>query len=419
MNNVQIFEDIAQIITQDYAGAEEVKYPEAHVPFLSFCSQLAAQFDFEDEDLFNFVQLYLQVIGDRKLMFDIQDYAGFHHASRGFSVRSDGQELYVTGVTREQKLRPGDRVVQINQYPPVSFRSAVSQMRWNNPLSERDLWDAYLNHARTLYVEHEDASQEKVILKQYQPDPFTPEHSCRKMDADTVYLQIQSFAQAAPIQQLVKANQEPLASCSRLIVDLRRNAGGDPRAFLPLLPYLCAREMSLKEFLTEEEVYTRYTERNCDLSKTQITPYLEAENPQVREMAAAITAELEANRGRGLVLEKDDDEDERIQGCRSADQIILLTDTFCEDEAEWLALGCSRLDGITLVGRPTMGNMDYSNLVTVKYGYGITFTYPISKTKSCFEGKSYNPTGVPVDVYVPWSKAEIQEDRILQTALSL
>lgn len=420
MKPIELFEDITDIIAHDYAGAEEFLFPELSERFLSVCSQLDEHFGFEDEQLFNYVQLYLQAVGDPMLAFHIDEYAGFRRSCRGFSARSDGKELYITTARQEAQVRPGDKIATISYQPPEKFRSLALQMLDGvSSLSERDQWDPFLNHARVIEVQREASGLEGVILETYPPEPMAPEFACRKIDTDTAYLKIQSFQESERVDGLLRANHALLTQSSRLILDLRQ-AGGDNRdAVLSLLPYVCDRDMTVSEFFQDREIYTRHSERNYALSRAQIAPYCDAADAQVSKMAAEMLADLEVKRGQGLLLEVEEEEGDWIKTCRSAEKIILLTDTGCEGEAEWLVLGCSRQANVTRIGRPTRGSIDYRNLVTVDYGFGRTFTYPISKTKGCYEGHGYNKTGVPVDKYIPWRPEEIWEDVVLKQAINL
>jgi C-terminal processing protease CtpA/Prc len=203
-----------------------------------------------------------------------------------------------------------------------------------------------------------------------------------------------------------------------LILDLRFNQGGYAEAFAPLLPYLCDRETSLSQFLPENSVYTRFSPRNCDLSLAQLRPYMQSPDADVRATAAALSAEIQAQRGQPWVLEADSLSDERLPCRRSAQQITILTDSACEDEAERFALACRRFSGVRLVGRPTRGSLEYSNPVSADFGFGCSLTYPISRSAACQAGQGYAGSGVPVDVYIPWSPDEIHTDRVLAQALA-
>ena len=419
MEPIQIFEDIAEIILKDFVGAEEIQYPVIYEQFVRYSSILVEQHRFNDENLNHYVQLYLQAIGEHSLKFNIKDHAGFQNFYRGFSVRSDGKELYVTEVGQETQVKPGDKIVSISYQPPARFRSLASQFERVSPITERDFWDAFLNHARVIEIQHKNGSQEKIILNQYAPLDVIPDFACSKLDPETVFLRIESFREKDPVIQLLEANKDLLTSCKRLIIDIRKTSGENRDAIIPLLPYVCDRDMTVNEFFQDEIDYTRFSERNCDLSKLLLAPYLNDVDGEVREMARLLMKDLDSKRGQGFLPETGVATDQMIKSLRSSDQIILLTDTYCDGEAESFALGCSQIEGIKLVGRPSMGNLEYRNPVTVNYGFGITFTYPISKTKRCYEKNGFSKTGVPVDVYIPWSVNEINNDIILNETMIL
>lgn len=418
MDRLPIFEAIADILTQDYAGADQLRFTEARQPFLAFCAQLNEQHNFEDEQLFNFVQLYLQTIGNPKVVFAIRPHAGFQPYTRGFSARSDGSRLFVSDITGETRLKPGDQILKINYAAPAGFRSVSSMMQHEVLLNERDQWEAYLNHAKVLLVEHAGGEQEKIILKKFAPAQKPAQLTGQRLPDGAFCLRIDHFNDGGAIADLIAAVQEPLAQARHLILDLRLNQGGYAEAFAPLLPYLCDRETSLSQFLPENSVYTRFSPRNCDLSLAQLRPYLQSPDADVRATAAALSAEIQAQRGQPWVLEADSLSDERLPCRRSAQQITILTDSTCEDEAERFALACRRFSGVRLVGRPTRGSLEYSNPVSADFGFGCSLTYPISRSAACQAGQGYASSGVPVDVYIPWSPDEIHTDRVLAQALA-
>lgn len=71
-----------------------------------------------------------------------------------------------------------------------------------------------------------------------------------------------------------------------------------------------------------------------------------------------------------------------------------------------------------LLGRPTMGTLDYTNPVTVLYD-AFSFTYPISRTMASLEGNGVDERGVQPDVVVPWTAAECIRDLLAEKAQTL
>ena len=66
--------------------------------------------------------------------------------------------------------------------------------------------------------------------------------------------------------------------------------------------------------------------------------------------------------------------------------MVVLADTWCEQEAERFVQLAKQQGRAVLLGRPTMGTLDYTNPVMVEYDEFI-FTYPISRTAASLEGE--------------------------------
>ena len=65
-----------------------------------------------------------------------------------------------------------------------------------------------------------------------------------------------------------------------------------------------------------------------------------------------------------------------------------------------------------LIGRPTMGNIDYLNPIKVRYE-NYEFTYPISKTDAVKNGNGVNDKGIEPDQYIPFKSLELMEETFL------
>lgn len=262
MDSIKIFTDIVNIITHEFAGAEELRHPAAHIPFLKYCADRAEHFGLEDRDLYLFMQLYLDIIGERELVFDIRDYAGFKHFKRGFSARSNGKDLYVSEVDQDTRLTPGEKIVQINQYSPAKFRQLSTFDPVDKPLSERDRWEPYLNYAKFVVVERSDGQTEKMILQEFSPLVQAPRLECREMAQGVTYLRVDSFADPVPLEELIEANDRELEKCKRLIVDLRWNsAGGMQEVMGMIVPYITDEITTDADFFRYSPTHTVLREK--------------------------------------------------------------------------------------------------------------------------------------------------------------
>jgi len=100
-------------------------------------------------------------------------------------------------------------------------------------------------------------------------------------------------------------------------------------------------------------------------------------------------------------------------------KIVILTDTFCEDEGEQFVAACKRCSGkVTVIGRPTMGTLDYDDCIHISVGEHMILSYPIRMTRAAYEGHGISEKGLDVDEYAAWTPEEIGKDLLLEKALS-
>lgn len=95
------------------------------------------------------------------------------------------------------------------------------------------------------------------------------------------------------------------------------------------------------------------------------------------------------------------------------EDVVILIDTWCENEAEQFVRIAKEQGRAKLIGRPTMGDIDYLNPVKVRYE-NYEFTYPISKTDSAKNGNGVNDKGIEPNQYIPFTKFEFEEDTFLK-----
>ena len=159
---------------------------------------------------------------------------------------------------------------------------------------------------------------------------------------------------------------------------------------------------------------------NCTRLIHMLTPYLVDEDPALRQMAQQLTAYYRDQSGKGWVDEVEElpvpAETPILR--RGPEKVVVLTDTWCEQEAECFVQLAKQQGRAVLLGRPTMGTLDYTNPVMVEYDEFI-FTYPISRTAASLEGEGVDERGVQPDVLVPWTPEECTADLLAQKALAL
>lgn len=326
----------------------------------------------------------------------------------GFDVRRFGDSLYVTAVQEERRLRPGDRIVRLNALSPEGHRAQFQKNFLYAEEAEREMWGNVLKMAKHALVEHADGSTEDLPLGRYLgPRPVcAPE--LHELERGAVYLKTGDIGDGEALLGLIERNRALLDGAKRLVIDLRATHDGEESAFLPLVPYILGGRKTMSEAAGLQRLRTLYTKENCRRRAGILAPY--AGNPT----ADAMLAGLEQRRGAGWVEEAVDlweDMPERI-GPRG-EETVLLTDTFTEGAAEAFALLAKKEGRAKLVGRATMGNLDYADMISVALSEEMTFTYPMSITLEAARGKGFKGRGVQPDIALPFSPEECARDIVL------
>ena len=420
MNYETVFDDITRIIRKDYAGAKEIKNPSESA---DFAQNLATAFKMKKLDDVYFLRVmrqYLATLRDKNLRLTLADNDHFKNGTRGITVRCYEKELYVTS-SEDERIHVGDKLGKINAKSPKWYLEHLTKNILWSDVQERMDWSEFLNSSERVRVDRPDGTTEFMDLKNFPLPEAAKEVVAEMPDAHTMYLRIDHFLDEDMVQKAIDENAAVLDICDRIIVDLRKNIGGYENAFYPLLPYVVDSTMMLSEFMGEQGIYTNFTKRNCNRRINQMKPFLESEDEDIRRIAQELTEEAKARAGAGFIYEKDEDliaHDQKIEA-RGHARMIFLVDSTTEDAAETLIQQSKRMKRVTVVGRPTRGTIDYSNIMTIAYEGGFRFSYPISRSRDCEKGRGVMDKGIAVDEYVAWTPEEIGKDLILEKALEI
>lgn len=415
MESNKLLNDLFTTVRNDYAGWDVKQKRHNPSPFVTMLGQ--AYYDRRMSSLLvlQAVSQYCAGMRDRNLKFELnaEGYAPF---SRGFSVRRCTEGMFVDAVTQETRLRPGDEVLAINRTEPERIVKNLPNPLLAADEPEREQWNGYLKLARDITVRHADGTEEMLELARY-PVEGDAEPFVQELGAGELLLNPGTLNDAASLESFVQAHQAQLDGCTRLVLDLRTARGDDEEALLPLLPYIVKADCTAEQAFGDRHIRTNYTKMNCTRLIHMLKPYLVDEDPELREMAQQLTAYYHDQSGRGWV-----DEVEELPVPaeapilrRGPEKVIVLTDTWCEEEAERFVQLAKQQGRAVLLGRPTMGTLDYTNPVTVQYDE-FFFTYPISRTAASLEGNGVDERGVQPDVTVPWTAEECTADLLAEKA---
>lgn len=418
MESNKLLKDLFLTVRNDYAGWDAKQARHNPSPFVTMLGQ--AYYDRRMSSLLvlQAVSQYCAGMRDRNLKFALNDENNVPF-SRGFMVRRCAEGMFVDAVTREKRLHKGDRVLAINRTAPERIVKNLPNPLLAADEPEREQWNGYLKLAHDITVRHADGTEETLELARY-PVEGDAEPSVRELGAGELLLDPGTLNDAAGLEAFVQAHQAQLDGCTRLVIDLRTARGSEEETLLPLLPYIAAQDTTAGELFGERRIRTNYTRMNCTRLIHMLKPYLVDEDPELRQMAQQLTAYYRDQSGKGWVDEVEElpvpPETSILR--RGPEKVVVLTDTWCEEEAEHFAQLAKQQGRAVLLGRPTMGTLDYTNPVTVEYDE-FRFTYPISRTAASLEGHGVDEHGIQPDVYVPWTAQECTADRLAEKAKTL
>lgn len=416
----EIFRDIVGNVLHDYAGFDEKQARHDSFYFSTACGAAEQKGQLNDLVFLQMMNQYLVTLQDRNLQFRLSDSEAYQAGTCGFQARSCQGKLYVTQVEQETRLHPGDQLITLNGTPPALCRKRFPKNILGADTEERELWGPIFKMWPHCMVKHIDGTDENLTLKKYPYKNKLPRLGGRLIGKDTLYLDLPHFADEEAVDRLLAAKEKSLNRCRRLILDLRRNLGGTETAFLPLLDYIFPEPVFLRDIYEDKGLYTNYTESNCRRKIQMLENYLPQADEGAKKLVEDMIRELKEKSGQGMIWEPDEElaaDETKVGGKGCFEKVIILSDTYCEYAGETFIQLCKKSPKVTVIGRPTMGNIDYCNPVSILYGGRFTFTYPMSKTKAAGEGAGVSGRGVPVDIYIPWTPEECTKDVLLEKAL--
>ncbi|MBU9675149.1 hypothetical protein KQ939_17550 [Planococcus sp. CP5-4] len=400
----QVFQDIQKIIQEDYAGYMDVTH-------LNHPEKYRITNDMSEQEFEETIKDYLLDFQDRHLIFILKKSSS---PSVGFLVRRFENALYVTQLEGETRLQIGDKIVQLDgmDIPEIENRYKKTLM---DQMAERQLWNRVVYKMKTIRIER-GMELIDLPLSHYEDLPYKGEHTFKKIGDSISYMKLTDFIDEAPIQKLIDDNKNDLEQNESLIIDVRKNLGGSDTSYFPLFPYLFSETIPFADLFQEDEVmYLNYTERNCRLRIAEFEEYLKEEVHDITSISLKEeVGRLKRHFGQGM-LEVPEDMGFVIKGKSSPKHVFVLSDCYCGSSGDTFVSNVKKSSKVTVVGRPSMGIMDYANVATMAYG-DYEFIY---STTRMHENYWMNGVVIKPDVYIPWTPEHLKEDKDLEMVLSL
>ena len=412
MKKTDIFKDIVWIMTHDSSTVKDRKGCNPQ-PFLEKITDNMT----EQEFLYQ-VRTYLASFG-------IIGHISFHDKKsgpKGFLLRINEQEMFVEEANQDTGLQVGDRILsldgmsleQVALQHPNYFISLTPERRYRE-------WADLLLMAEQVTVLRD--GREMSITVRASQQAQKAQIFWKELESDILYLRLDNFMDEEAINRLYQECLQKIAETETLIIDVRYNNGGTDSLYFPLL------HLGLEEGkgydtldLQDDGMEILYTEGNVDRRLKDFETWLQQENisPDTVKLLEDFRNNLLQNRGKGYVRYQDD-QDELFPGVKGGhypEQIFVLSDIYCASSGDNFVKMMKDFKKVTVIGRPTLGILDYSNCCKVDYDdYFLMF--PTSRWLAIDKGKGMTDKGVLPDIEVPWTPAHFERDVDLDKCLEL
>ena len=412
MKKTDIFKDIVWIMTHDSSTVKDRKGCNPQ-PFLEKITD-----DMTEQEFLYQVRTYLASFG-------IIGHISFHNKKsgpKGFLLRISEQEMFVEEANQDTGLQVGDRILsldgmsleQVALQHPNYFISLTPERRYRE-------WADLLLMAEQVTVLRD--GQEMSITVRASQQAQKAQIFWKKLESDILYLRLDNFMDEEAINRLYQECLQKIAETETLIIDVRYNNGGTDSLYFPLLHLGLEEEKGYDTLdLQDDGMEILYTEGNVDRRLKDFETWLQQENisPDTVKLLEDFRNNLLQNRGKGYVRYQDD-QDELFPGVKGGhypEQIFVLSDIYCASSGDNFVKMMKNFKKVTVIGRPTLGILDYSNCCKVDYDdYFLMF--PTSRWLAIDKGKGMTDKGVLPDIEVPWTPAHFERDVDLDKCLEL
>ncbi|EJS55076.1 S41 family peptidase [Bacillus nitratireducens] len=418
----EIFKEVVSITHHDYSGCIDKEGWDDPTTYLQIIAKLERQGELTHVQFTEIVHDYLLDFKDNHMFFKM--YSNNQPLnSVGFQVKRYEDRLYITSTSQEIRVKKGQSILALDnmKIPDLLIKY---KKHLNATTYEREKWDYVLSKSSSCTLIDEDGVTETITLHKYKQSEYTPIYSCKQHNKDTLLITLTDFANTDAINTLLDSHKDELNTFPNLIIDVRLNRGGSDDAFFKLLPYLFEdKEISLLD--SSDTMQLNHTKRNFHLRMKDI----EMEDyDSLDELSKLFTdifiQDLKKNYKKGFVtfdtsgLPKEL-QSLKIHGRKSPSRVVILTDDTCGSSGDSFVEVAKKSLKVKVIGRPTAGLNDYSNLAVMEWADTFALYYPTSRLSIIDKGEGMSGIGIQPHIHIPWTPEHIQEDVDLKLALQL
>ncbi|MED1304266.1 peptidase [[Bacillus thuringiensis] serovar konkukian] len=419
-----IFKEIVSITHHDYSGCIDKKGWDDPTTYLQTIEKLERQGELTPVQFTEIVNDYLLDYKDNHMFFKIIT-SDQPLNNVGFQVKRYEDRLYITSTSAEKRVKKGQAILALDNMKIPDL--LIKYKKYLNENSyEREKWGYVLSKFSNCTLIDENGLTHTITLQKYKQSKYTPIYSLEKYNKDTLLITLTDFANAEAINTLLDSHKDVLNAFPNLIIDVRLNRGGSDDTFFNLLPYLFEdKEISL--FDSSDTMQLNHTERNFHLRMKDMKMEME-DYDSLDELSKLFTnmfiQDLKKNYKKGFVtfdtsgLPKEL-QSLKIHGRKSPSRVVILTDVTCGSSGDSFVEVAKKSLKVKVIGRPTAGVNDYSNLAVMEWADTFALYYPTSRLSIIDKGEGMSGIGIQPHIHIPWTPEHIQEDVDLKLALEL
>ncbi len=418
MNYLDMFDDIVEIMHNDYSGCIDKKGWDNPYEYRKKIDALMNENRISDENFRNLILDYISDFRDGHILFNFIDGEKTIRYNCGFKCRRYEDKLYITEVKKEDRVRQGMAIVELDGRPiPELSDRFSSHLMYDS--KERQLWDKIMLKFTNCTLEDENKDRFFIDLRKYKEDEYIPEYSLKALDKNISILKLSDFANVDNINSLIEGNKKILNTCRYLIIDVRSNGGGNDSSYYRLLNYMNSYKISLEKLQNMPPMEINYTENNCNISIKAYTDMInDIDDDNTKAILEYTINQLENHKGEGFVEFEDEGfEDIVVGGEIMPEKIVVLSDVYCGSSGDAFVDVAKNCDKVTVMGRGTKGITDYSNLIPKIYSDKFILLYPTSRSRRIDIGEGIAENGVTPDIYIPWTPEHIFKDIDMEKAI--
>ncbi|TFD99445.1 S41 family peptidase [Jeotgalibacillus salarius] len=414
---VNMFEEIADVMHHDYSGFLDKKGWDQ--PDL-FREQVEALNPADPESRAAFTAIvndYLLDFRDKHVSFTAADQNGSPSEWAGFRVRRYREFLYITE-SKDTRFQIGDKIISVDGESIPQASDTFARKLYQEKEARQD-WNPVMLSAGEIEVEKSSGERAIYEIHRKKKPVYTPEYSSREIGPGIHLIKLTDFGDPDAVYTLFKKHEESYQAAKALIFDVRVNYGGSDSSYYPFIPFIFGAE-EVDPYEMSPEMLFNCTEKTAHSQLEELKETLKVvEEEETRKILKFFEEQWQEKRGSGFqrfpfekVLPM-----EKLSGHRKPEQIFILSDLYCGSSGDSFVETSKWSEKVTVIGRPTMGINDYSNVASLDIGEGFTLGYPTSKL--VYQNPDHYQTGrgIEPDVYIEWRPEHLERDVDLEAVM--